>query len=48
MESMAVVSIVRFQWLLEMVENEISQAFVIAQEVDDFSCNFYYLHVEQS
>jgi hypothetical protein len=31
-----------------MVEHEISQAFVIAQEGNDLSCSFNYLDIEQS
>ena len=34
--------------LLEMIEDEISQTFVIAQEVNDNFCGFDYLYVEQS
>ena len=34
--------------LLEMVEDEILQAFVIVQESDDLFGSFNYLHIEQS
>jgi len=34
--------------LLEMVEDEISQALVIAQEGNDIFSSFNYLHIEQS
>jgi hypothetical protein len=38
---------ITFQRALEVVENKVSQAFVIAQVVCDGFCSFHYLHVQK-